>query len=332
MKWGYVLHQKLTITNSKEVTLLFMRSLLSPSTLKILHTGHEESLSHAQSIVGAASYLLEYLKKNRSMIVPEDCPTYDVFCSSLTRCIEYRKITDISTDAITFYNITVLYICRWLNVSADVVSRRKSWESDLTKMLENCLEDSSLSSVNPDLFGVRVILNLTEDYGKLYLVHDTVNKILAGTDPCLRNQFLSWARNNVSPLTFPVIESVLAIPLSIIKNKNFVANPKPNGYQSLHTTMQIDSYYATDPKLRGVYFEIQYRTWEMHENAENNPAQSHRFYKTSSIPDDIYSVFTLDDYSKCTIPGVTNEFDEDGVKKKDDRGKQVATRRTLMTS
>ena len=154
--------------------------------------------------------------------------------------------------------------------------------------------------------------------------------LLAGTDPCLRDQFLSWARNNVSPLTFPVIESVLAIPLSIIKNKNFVANPKPNGYQSLHTTMQIDSYYTTDPKLRGVYFEIQYRTWEMHENAELHPEQNHSVYKSSSIPEEISSVFTLPDYSKCTIPGLTNEFDQDGVKKEDDRGKPVATRRTLM--
>jgi GTP pyrophosphokinase len=57
---------------------------------------------------------------------------------------------------------------------------------------------------------------------------------------------------------------------------DYVANPKPNGYQSLHTSVLVDADDGEERRL-----EIQIRTKEMHQMAENGVA-SHWLYKQSS--------------------------------------------------
>lgn len=116
-------------------------------------------------------------------------------------------------------------------VEADVSGRAKYFYSIYKKMLKKNL---SLEEIY-DLLAVRIITTSIPDcYAALGLVHET------------------WQ---------PVPR----------KFKDYIANPKPNGYQSLHTVVEID---------KDQWLEIQIRTWEEHYFAEDGVAAHWRYKGT----------------------------------------------------
>ena len=116
-----------------------------------------------------------------------------------------------------------------LKIDAQIFDRIKHVYSLYRKMYS---QNKTLEEVF-DLYAFRVIVNTIPDcYNVLGVIHDLYKPILG-------------------------------------RFKDYIGTPKPNMYQSLHTTVMSDE---------GIPFEVQIRTWEMHHTAEYGIA-AHWKYK-----------------------------------------------------
>lgn len=312
---------------------------MTDTTLAILHNAYEHAINSAESIVGVLGSLKKSLENQHDSVPAEDLPSFNSFLDGVDTCIHYRINTSDITDMLTFVTTTMLYIVRWMNTTrefpldADIFSRRKSLESNLTKILSKSCKDPSISPKQDDIFGMRpILLNdlPTEEATKcLYELFNTFNDILGGKDPQKKKAFLQWCEEApILPTLKSIIKDVLAIPFQVESKTDYVKNPKPNGYQSIHTIYRFAFYHPFEV-LRGVPFELQFRTLDMDYNAEYGDA-AHTIYK-SEIERKISGVFQLSDYSNARIPGLTNDLDYDGIKQEKEEGKKYYLRRTLMT-
>lgn len=304
---------------------------MTQETLNFLHEAYNDIASSPETS-NIINILNELLKKLDSYIVPDaDTEEFDMFYRNIKSSISTRLKTFQLTNMVSDIVFTMLYVGIWanaernLNIDINILARRKALESELTKFLEK-------GEVH-DRFGIRgiVLNNDSEDDSietqKLYMFCQYVDNILTSSNRKDLKDFSDWKdSSNLDSFTKERIDYILKLPFKKITWKDYISNPKLNGYQSLHFVLSIEMYSEFLP---GAEFEFQFRTNRMHQNAING-SSNYSVYK-NRLDDTIKSVFRIDDFSKVNIVGFTSynspDDDIDGIH----HAKSLFNRRISMT-
>lgn len=282
---------------------------MKQKTKNLLHRTYEDSVVASSNIIEIIENLHHSLTKV-SNIPDEDQSLFDGFLKGVytSKMIRHQtfEMTNLATDIAT----VMMHISIWLhstqniNVDINITARRKALETELEKLLDK--------PVIHDRFGLRgIILNNTspqESLDMLFQVADFTINILTRENRAVYNQFFSWVENNenIDDPTKVKIKFILNLPFRVDLIDDYIKNPKPNGYQSLHFNLSLEMFSHFLP---GAEFEIQFRTYKMHQTASSGSASGYEENRRSSLK----NIFTINDFSKVNVIGFTgyNSPDDD---------------------
>ena len=289
---------------------------MTHETLNYMHRSYLEVVQQPKN-ENIVDILIDLLDELSEFEPPEeDSEEFDMFLRNLESSIRIRKKTFSLTSLVSDIVFVMMYIALWannakgLNIDINIMARRKALESELTKLLKK-------DSIH-DRFGIRgIVLNNDSEeirIQKLYSFSTYIVNILTKSNRKDYNHFIEWFTRdeNIDEYTIERLYHILDLPFKIDHVKDYIANPKDNGYQSLHFVLMTEMYSDTLP---GAEFEVQFRTFEMHQHAVNGK-YNHTAYK-ESIESDIKNVFTIDDFSKVHFVGFrsydSTDDDIDGI-------------------
>ena len=291
---------------------------MTTDTLNFLHRSYVTA-AEAPDTINLID-LLKKLHQNLTEYVPpeEDTEAFDVFFRNIERSLQIRQKTFVLTNFSSDIVFTMMYIAIWANqvhnleIDINISSRRKALESELSKLLEK-------DQIH-DRFGIRgIVLNTDSnddhiEIEKLYSFSKYVVNILASRNRNDSANFISWIKNNqnIDNFTKSRLLYILNIPFQITNVKDYIKSPKPNGYMSLHYVLQVEMYSAVLP---GAEFEIQLRTYEMHQHSVNG-VSNHETYKQSKS-DCVKNTFKFENFDNLNIAGFRSynspDDDIDGI-------------------
>lgn len=141
------------------------------------------------------------------------------------------------------------------------LEKQSSQHEEFLNHIKECISEKLKEAEIQNIISARV-KHIYSIYRKMYAQHKTINEIY---DICAVRVIVDSVTNCYNVLGY-VHDLYKPIPGRF---KDYISTPKPNGYQSLHTTVI---------GREGIPFEIQIRTEEMHKMAEFGVA-AHWKYK-----------------------------------------------------
>ena len=322
------------------------------NTLVVIHEAYTLATQQESNLPQIASAFYNQLANFKDLIPSEDKDFYFKYMAGVKTCYLERKQTYSVTNLIIIINLVVCNIIKWLNTSPKVVkdslsrenqlekfdfdvriiSRRKALESELKKILKKAIENDyimrnreyysyspEMSCTIRDRFGFLCILKDSKDeIQNIDILTKTIIDIFCEQNYDIRESFTNWinSSNNseVDDIDKTFCNLILKMTFSVTHYKDYIRNPKSNGYQSIQFTFNID--FDPNHTYTGVTFEAQFRTEKMHKNAIEGTAahnlHENEFGKEFDGLDleNLMNVIKVDDCSKVNITGFSGYFNE----------------------
>lgn len=228
--------------------------VLERSCLGLTISKFEEALYNAPSIPEAIDIYVSYLKSTGN---PKDF-------AHATKLLEYRDLISANITIKLRNVFDMLYDTlseEYPDMRFRIAGRRKAFISLEQKIQKNISENKSLDLIR-DMLGARIVLLNGAPHDCYTVMEKLVSCCInSGYTICEENSHNSAMEHlkGISPFLGDFYYGIT----------DYIGNPKPNGYQSIHATFRNDF---------GSCFEVQVRNFQMHVNAVYG-SSNHNNYK-----------------------------------------------------